>query len=323
MKRATLTAWLNAAVLLAASLWVCWPTLARWQHRWASDAQYSHGYFVPAFALLLLWLRRPLLRGEPARGSAWGLVLLAFACALRLTGAFFYFVWVEQIAVLPLLAGVCALAGGGKALRWAWPAIAFLAFMVPLPGRLDGALAHPLQRVGTEASAYVLQVLGVPAVAEGNVLLLSEVELGVVEACSGLRMLIVFFALSTGVALVIQRPLAERVLVVLSAAPIAVVVNVLRIVSTALLYEWGRSALAEAVYHDLAGWLMMAVAVGLLWAELRLLERVLVVTPEEPPDSILAPAMLGLSANAPSRPRGREAREGSAVTRRPTAPARE
>jgi exosortase len=337
-RASTVTLWLRAAALLGAACWVFWPTLVQWQHRWASDPQYSHGYFVPAFALALLWLRRPMLQGEPLGGvggetppnprpSAWGLALVVLAAGLRLAGAFFYAVWVEQIALLPLLAGVCVLVGGWRVLRWAWPAVAFLAFMVPLPGRLDGALAHPLQRVGTEASTYVLQVLGVPAVSEGNVILLSDVELGIVEACSGLRMLIVFFALSVGVALVIQRPLGERILVALSAVPIALLANVLRIVSTALLYEWGFSSLAEAVYHDVAGWLMMALAVGLLWGELSLFAWLVHYEPPEPsgvvPTSLLHPeaALPEAAASPPLSPEGRgEGRPDSIVTSRHPAP---
>ena len=61
----------------------------------------------------------------------------------------------------------------------------------------------------TTASTFALQTLGLPAVAEGNVILLNDVRLGVVEACSGLRMLVIFFALSTAVALLMRRPLWE------------------------------------------------------------------------------------------------------------------
>lgn len=270
---------LAAVGLLGALLWVIWPTLLHWNHRWANDPQYSHGYLVPGFAVVLLWLRRDLLQTQPLSWSLLGLVLLGVGAGLRLAGAYFYFLWVEHIALLPLLMGVALSVGGPTALRWSYPAIAFLAFMIPLPGRLDGALAHPLQRVGTEASTYVLQGLGVPAVADGNVILLSEGELGIVEACSGLRMLIVFIALATGVALVVRRPLLERVLIVLSSIPIAIIANVVRIASTAILHELGYAELAEVVYHDVAGWLMMVFAVGMLWVELQLFSRLFLFTP--------------------------------------------
>src|SRR5262249_23167532 len=104
MRASTETPWLRAAAPLGAACRVFGPTLVQWQLRWATDPQYSHGYFVPAFALALLWLRRPMLRGEPLVPRAWGLALVGLAAAMRLGGAFFYAVWVEQIALLPLLA---------------------------------------------------------------------------------------------------------------------------------------------------------------------------------------------------------------------------
>ena len=91
--------------------------------------------------------------------------------------------------------------------------------MIPLPYRFEVALAGPLQRIAVISSTYLLQTFGLPAVAEGNIILLSEARIGIVEACSGLRMLVVFFALSSAVALVIRRPFWERAVVVASAMP--------------------------------------------------------------------------------------------------------
>src|SRR5436305_1327663 len=76
-----------------------------------------------------------------------------------------------------------------------------------------------------------------PALAEGNVIQLNEIELGIVEACSGLRMLVVFFALSTAVALLIRKPLWEKTLIAFSAIPIALASNILRITVTGIVYE--------------------------------------------------------------------------------------
>src|SRR5436305_589397 len=82
-------------------------------------------------------------------------------------------------------------------------------------------LTEPLHGIATVSSTFLLQTLGLPALAEGNVILLNDVHIGIVEACSGLRMLVIFFALSTAVALLTRRPLWEKVVVALSAVPIA------------------------------------------------------------------------------------------------------
>src|SRR5206468_3303453 len=101
-------------------------------------------------------------------------------------GTYLFFDWLAAMALLPCVAGLVLLAAGWRALRWAWPAILFLGFMVPLPHRVEVALAHPLQRVATAASTYALQTLGFVAFSEGNVIRLGQVRIGVVEACSGL-----------------------------------------------------------------------------------------------------------------------------------------
>src|SRR5262249_62161946 len=115
------------------------------------------------------------------------------------------------------------------ALPWSWPAIAFLFFMIPLPWRVELALGGPLRRAATVASTYVLQTLGQPAYAEGSIIHVEGGQIGVVDACNGLGMLMMFFAFATAVAILSRRSWVDRVLLVLSAIPIALAVNVVRI----------------------------------------------------------------------------------------------
>jgi exosortase len=270
------------AITVAGLTWSHWNDLLEMAQHWAHDPQYSHGYLVPVFCLGLLWQRRALLR-ESSAAPAWlGVPVLVAGIGLHLGGAYFYYVWFDDLSLLPSLAGLVLVLGGWARLaawRWAWPAIAFLVFMIPLPYRLEVSLAGPLQRIAVISSTYLLQTFGLPAVAEGNIILLSEARIGIVEACSGLRMLVVFFALSSAVALVIRRPFWEKALVVVSAVPIALVVNVIRITVTGFLHEQVSSAVANAVFHDFAGWLMMPAALGLLWLELIYLRHLLLDPP--------------------------------------------
>jgi exosortase len=263
-------------VLALSLLWASWPALGEMSDRWSHDARYSHGFLVPAFAAFLLWFRRGILGAAPLEGSAWGLVLVAIGALLKLAGARYYITWVEAVSILPSLAGLALLIGGWRALRWAGPSIGFLFFMIPMPYRLEVALGSPLQRIATLASTYGLQTLGLPAVSEGNIILLDDVRIGVVDACNGLGMLFMFLAFAVGVALVIRNVLLDKVLIVLSAIPIALGANVLRITLTGLLHETAGSKVADAVYHDLAGWLMMPMAIAALYFELFLLSRLLV-----------------------------------------------
>jgi exosortase len=264
------------AAVVGSILWAYWTTLTSMARKWSIDPQYSHGYLVPLFSVALLWLRRPQLNTQLLRSSWWGIVFIAAAIGLRLGAVHFYLEWFDALSLLPMLVGGCLLAGGWHAVRWAWPSILFLFFMCPLPFRLEVALQSPLRSVGTVSSVYVMQTLGMPAFAEGNVIALGDVRIGVAEACSGLRMLMIFFALTTAVAIVSSRPLWERLVIWVSAVPIAIVTNIVRITVTGSLYAMDLAKLAELVFHDLAGWLMMPFALFLLWGEFWVLSHLII-----------------------------------------------
>ena len=263
-------------VALATAVWAYWATLAEVVERWTDDPQYSHGFLVPLFSGYLLWIRRGHLRAADLHARWWGLGIVALAGLLRLLSHFFYQTWLDTGSFLICLAGIAAAAGGRRALIWAGPAILFLIFMLPLPFRVQTALGGSLQRVATAASTYALQTLGVPAVSEGNVILLTNTRLGVLEACNGLSMLFTFFALATAVAILAPRGWPEKIVIFLSAVPIAILANLVRITVTGLLFEASRDDLARVVFHDLAGWLMMPLALGMLFLELFVLGRLVV-----------------------------------------------
>ena len=278
--------------------WCFWGTFGTLVSRWDADPQYSHGFLVPLIALGVLWVRRRLLRPSAESGgggvvapNAWGLPVLAAGLGLRYYSVEIYLEWFEHLALVLCAFGVVLTAGGWKALRWAWPACAFLVFMLPLPFRLETAAAGPLRSAATVSAVYLLQVCGIPAAASGNAILAGpDVRVDVVEACSGLRMLMVFFALTTAAAIFNEsRPLWQRCLMVAIAVPIAVVSNVVRIALTAGLYYMSRPALADGL-HDHAEWLMVPVALGLLWVFLAALDRVFVPVDDAGPDPTGVPA---------------------------------
>jgi exosortase len=294
---------IGVAVGLTLALgWAFWPTLRLMAERWATDPRYSHGYLVPLFSLYLLWVRR----GRPGTGASdgvWlGVPVLLAGLAARAAATLLYFDWLAGVALLPCVAGLALLVGGRPALARAWPAILFLAFMVPLPFRVETALAQPLQRVATVASRYALETLGFLAISEGNTIRMGTVRLGVVEACSGLSMMLIFFALATATAIVVRRPWYDKAVLVLSAVPIAVAANVTRITVTGVLHKTVGSELAEFVFHDLAGWLMMPMALAMLWVEMRLLSWVIKDAPSRRNLAVLAPVQVRRPAAAASQP---------------------
>lgn len=263
------------SAVLAAVVWSYAEPLTMLSKRWAIEPDYSHGFLIPVFSAYLLWYRRSMFRPESMIGNWWGLVLLLGAGFMRWYANYYFYPLIDVPSLLPCLAGLTLLVGGWSALRWAWPSICFLIFMVPLPGFLSTWLSHPLQRMATISSTWLLQLLGLPAVAQGNVIWLTTARIGVIEACSGLRMLMLFLAITVGASFLIRRPLWEKVFVGLSALVIGVTTNIVRITVTGFLYEYADAELAEMVFHDLAGWLMMPVATLLLCLELFLLSKLL------------------------------------------------
>ncbi len=100
------------------------------------------------------------------RGETWWAVgFFALWAAMRLFSALFIVHRADEWSLLPLAAGVAVFVGGLAALRWSWPSIAFLYFISPLPGAVEGRLGPLLQTIGTRASIYLIQATGIPATA--------------------------------------------------------------------------------------------------------------------------------------------------------------
>src|SRR5262249_57930769 len=87
-------------------LWSQWPALSAMAERWSHDPRYAHGYFVPMFALALLWLRRARLADVGASPSSWGLALLGLGAVVQLVGGYYRIESFEGLALLPEAAGM-------------------------------------------------------------------------------------------------------------------------------------------------------------------------------------------------------------------------
>jgi len=131
------------SVLAGGLLWAFWPILVAMADRWSNDPRYAHGYLVPVFSLAMLWMRRSQISGEGLRSSNRGLALIALGAAILFVGGYFRVASIEGLALLAYLAGLAMVLGGWAALRWSWPSIMFLFFMIPLPWRIENALDRP------------------------------------------------------------------------------------------------------------------------------------------------------------------------------------
>ena len=188
---------------------------------------------------------------------------------MRWISSYYSFVTFDNLSIVPTLAGVLWIVGGWRVFVWAGPAVGFLVFMVPWPMFMTRTILEPLQKFASVCSVFSLQTFGLDVYREGTVIILESERMNVVGACSGLRMATIFVALTVAVVLITSRPWWERVVILTSAVPIAIVVNVIRIIITGLCYQYQPegSDLAGVIFHDIAGYVMMPIALGLLYLE--------------------------------------------------------
>ena len=172
--------------------------------------------------------------------------------------------WFESASFIPVTACIIFALGGWPLLSRAWPAVAFLVFMLPLPPSINSLVSLPLQRIATKGSCFVLQLTGLWVVPDGNVITLStphgSQQLEVAMACNGLSMLMTLAATVTATVILVPMPAWKRIVVLLSALPIALLSNVARIVATGWCYYYMEGAHAKEVAHDWSGYLMMPLA---------------------------------------------------------------
>lgn len=243
---------LMALVLLVlAALYV--PILRDLAWQWWDDANYSHGFLVPAFSSVLVWRRRRELARLATRGSWLGLPVLLAGLAMLILGEVGAENFLMRSSLIVILAGlVLSHLGLAIARQLAFP-LAFLLFMVPLPATLFYAVTFPLQRIAAQNAAGTLDLLGVPVLLDGNVLHLSQITLGVTEACSGIRSLISLLALAVAWAVLTLSGTWGRMAFVASAVPITIAANSGRVVTTGLIGQWFGARYAEGFFHELAG----------------------------------------------------------------------
>lgn len=269
-----LVAWISFGVLVAA-LTYCYLNMLTYTAVWWKNPLYSHGYLVPAFSAFLFYYRFKPLRTVEFSERSIGLAILLASLGIRLVGSYYDSGPIDRISYVTALIGIIQMTGGFSMLRWAGPSAIFLAFMFPLPIALERSVLLTLQKGAAISSTWVLQLLGAPALRDGNRITIDQVPLEVADACSGLRMVTIFGAMALAIAILIRRPWWDRACILLMAIPIALVTNIIRITITALIFmAFPDGEVIHKAVHDWAGLAMMPIALGLMVVELMILERI-------------------------------------------------
>jgi exosortase len=233
--------------------------------QWWSDPNFSHGFFVPAFSLFLLWQDRSRLRQIQPAPSVWGLPIMVMAMCTLVLGIFGAELFLSRMSLIVLIAGLTIFFLGWKVLRAVLFPLLFLVLMVPLPAIVFSQITFPLQILASKLSAWLLPFLGVPVLREGNVINLPAMPLEVAEACSGIRSLLSLTTLAIMYGYLLEKRVAIRVVLALASVPIAVVANGLRIVGTGILVQYWDPDKAEGFFHAFSGWLIFVVSLMMLF----------------------------------------------------------
>jgi exosortase len=262
-----------AGVAIAIALFVYGPILYYMAQHWEAVADYSHGFLIAPLALYFAWERKPQLRRARIEPSWWGLLPLAVSTLTLVVGRLGVELMNMRVSFVFALMGIVLLLLGRQVFKILAFPLFFLFLMVPLPQSLVNPVAFPLQLIAADWAVQALYYLHIPALREGNIIHLPNTTLFVAEACSGLRSLMALITLGVVFAYFFRKSWGERILIVLSAIPIAIVVNAMRVAITGILtYRFGEKA-AEGAVHEFQGLTTFGAAFVLLLGEAWLLAR--------------------------------------------------
>src|SRR5579859_994267 len=250
--------YVQLALLGALVVYLYWRTVGALVGQWWSDSDSSHGFIVVIFSGYLLWRTRQKLRETEIEPSNLGLFAIAAAMGCLILGTFGAELFLARFSFVLLLGGLVIYFGGWKLFRAVLAPWAVLFLLIPFPVIVLNEVGLPLQFLASRLTGDTLDLLRVPALREGNVITLPSISLNVVEACSGIRSLMALITLAIFYGLLMERKIWVRCALVLTAIPLAVGINALRIVGSGLLGQNFGKEYAEGFFHEFSGLVVFA-----------------------------------------------------------------
>ncbi len=241
---------------------------------------WGHAFVVPLIAGYILYQQRHRLAAATAQAYWPGLplVLLGVVCYVFFMLAVPNHMF-QGAAMILTLFGTVLTAFGPQVARIAAIPILFLAFGVTISERIMISLTFPLQLLASKGAWILLTLIGSVADfsvdLQGNTLTIFDSAgkalppLNVAQACSGMRMLIAFFALAAAVAFLGCRFWWQRIAILVWAAPVALFMNIVRVTVLGLLSLYNPN-LAQGQAHMIIGTILLVPSLGvfmfMVWA---------------------------------------------------------
>ncbi len=246
---------------------IYWPTLRWLVNSWLSSAYYSHGFLIPVVSAAIIWTKRQQLKTKEP--SLYGILWIVLAALLYTLNIFLEIRVLGPLSLLAIVIGLIWIFRGYRTVRVLIFPLGFLLFMIPFP--FVPELAYRLQEISIYSSTGLLRIFGLPITSDGAEIYLRTGVLTVGIPCSGINSLVALLALTAVFSFILKGSLWKRVSLFVMAFPIAIIANILRIVSIILVAYFANLQTAAGWFHDissplffvlaflvivLAGWLM-------------------------------------------------------------------
>lgn len=238
--------------------------------------EYSHGPIIPVLSAIL-FLRQlkdfPVNTGE--KRNRWpGVVLVVLSLLMATIGILSNIDDIVAYALILWIGGVLLISWGWDDGKHFWPGVVHLVYMLPLPATIYYKVSTSLQFMSSELGVWFLKLVSVPVFLDGNIIDLGVTKLHVAEACSGLRYMFPIMSFSYIFACLYKGPNWQKAILLLSAVPIALVMNSIRIAVAGIIVQYYGDGWLEGFTHFFEGWVIFLICIimlfGLAWAMLRI-----------------------------------------------------
>lgn len=254
--------YLQIGLIAALFLILYHPIILSMAKDWQINDNYSHGYLIPVIVGYMIWSIRKKIEGLEISPINWGIILIFIGLCQLITSRIGSEFFLQRLSMITVLFGILLFMAGKPITKKMSLPILYLIFMIPIPAILWNKVAFPLKLFASFLAAKIINSLGITILRRGNILYLANMTLEVVDACSGLRSLTSLLALSAAFAFFTSHSKFKKWLLFLSAVPIAILTNIIRLTLTAGFASKYGEKVAEGFLHGFSG--MMVFILGLL-----------------------------------------------------------
>ena len=245
-------------LLFAAFIAVYYPVMNGLVKVWYNSDDFSHGFLIIPLSAYILWQDRKVLSTQPVDGSWIGLLVVIFSLFMYLFGKFGAIYTLSSISMVTFIWGAVIYILGLKFFKLCIFPLLFLLFMIPVPAQIYAALTNPLQFIVTKVTVAMASMMGVIIYREGNVIHLSDMTFQVVQACSGLRSIMTMLTLGAIFSYFSLRTPIMRTILIAAGIPIAIAINIFRVFTVVIAYNYFKFNLSEGTPHTILGLLVFA-----------------------------------------------------------------